>query len=117
MVVLPTPARAATASIDRPEMVMPSASRSSAASMIAWSTLALRGRPGGRVAVAVVDITSNIVTDTSRFDEYLFGDALADRGVPGLARALGGLGPAGQVDRHQHRADQADHQRAGGGPV
>src|SRR5690606_25918992 len=55
MVVLPTPARTATASMDTPATPGSRASRSRVASRIAFSARSLRGRPGPR-PVAVISL-------------------------------------------------------------
>src|SRR5687767_8369307 len=94
MVVLPTPAREAIASMDSSETPIPSPIRSRVASMIAFSAFSLRGRPAGRaVAVSVVVIAG------SHYRWFLLFDPL--------------YGPrlAGHPDGHHHDAHQGDDGR------
>src|SRR5689334_1907017 len=100
MVALPTPARAATASIDSASAVVPSASRSMTAAMIASSARTLRGRPGplrsGSAGAMSVVLTRNIVTPTSG---------------PGQRRRWScGVGPGPVGDLVEHLRRRADDQ-------
>src|SRR4051794_3421422 len=98
MVVLPTPALDAIASMDSSDTPMPSAIRSSVASMIAFSAFSLRGRPAGR---AVVD--SWIVIAASHYRWFLLFHL--------LHRACLARHPL-QYDQHaQQRDDRGDQGR------
>src|SRR5690349_11299270 len=82
MVALPTPARAAIDSIDSDSTGVPSASRSSAASTIASSARALRGRPGllrswSAGAVPDIVVMFDIVTGNLRFGQFQLRECLA----------------------------------------
>src|SRR5262249_23498378 len=103
MVALPTPARAATASIESASAVVPSASRSMTAAMIASSARTLRGRPGplrsGSAGAMSVVLTVNIVTPTRQLGQR--------RRWSGRV----GPGPAGDLVEHLRRwADDESRQ-------
>src|SRR6185369_889778 len=117
MVALPTPARAAIASIDSASKVWPSAKRSSTASMIASSARALRGRPGplrswSATTALVTEVMTSIVYEVSHVDQLdglLLGQALRRRRRRCVRRPL-----TGQPDEHGQRAEQGEDNRADG---
>src|ERR1041384_2997543 len=96
MVALPTPALAATASMEMAATLWPAPSSSSTASRMASSACALRGRPGALrswpVSVTAV-VMAFIVTDCSRFDQLdalLLGQRRSRVGHGRRVRALAG---------------------------
>src|SRR5687768_13448130 len=97
MVVLPTPALDAIASMDSSETPMPSAIRSRVASMIARSAFSLRGRPAGRAVTG-----SWMVIGTSHYRWFLLLR-------PHHRRRLAGH-PLGD-DRDTDQRDGGRHQR------
>src|SRR5947209_19938009 len=104
MVALPTPARAAIASIEIASAGVPSASRSRTASMIASSARALRGRPGALRSWSAGNdvVTSDIVAARSDFYQFRTVRRCADR----FRRYRGVLGgPAGQPAEHHDQAE------------
>src|SRR3712207_1051732 len=103
MVVLPTPARAAIASMDSSEIPMPSAIMSIVASMIAFSAFSLRGRPGVRT-VPVCSVTMV----RSHYRRFLAFRTSHRRGDLLLARK-----PLG----HHRGADEGDDRAADRGDV
>src|SRR5262245_27390080 len=147
MVALPTPARAATASIESASAAVPSASRSMTASMTASSTRELRGRPGAlrsatnagaseaaeepgaavlRVPGAglVLVVMCDIVVQLPPFGQFqrvpVAGPAVRGRRALGVDR--GGRRrdrgrPARQPGEYHADADHGDDRRSGRGPV
>src|SRR6266542_4662339 len=111
MVALPTPAFAATASIEIASALCPDVSIAMTASMIASSARALRGRPGAFRSWSVTASTPKlvmgiIVTEPSRLDQLnapLLGETLGRGG-----RRRAGRADAGQPCQGDQRADQGD---------
>src|SRR4051812_12581676 len=118
MVALPTPALAATASMEMAATLWPAPSSSSTASRIASSAYALRGRPGPLrswpVSLTAV-VMAFIVTYESRLDQFhaLFLGQTLGRGGDGS----GGRALAGQPEQRDDRAQQGDDHAADRGVV
>src|SRR5882724_3404868 len=112
MVALPTPAFAATASMEMAAALSPSASRPMTASRMASSAWTLRGRPGALrswpVSTSVLTVVmAFIVTDVSCFDQFhalFLGEPLR-----GAGRGSAGRAQAGQPDRGDRGPEQGDH--------
>src|SRR3954464_13283168 len=111
MVALPTPALAATASIEMAAALWPALSSIRTASRMASSAWALRGRPGALRSWAVSDsalavVMVSIVTDALNLDQ---GHALPLRQPLGRGgRRRAGRTLAGQPEPGHQRAEQAD---------
>src|SRR3954471_1861298 len=116
MVALPTPALAATASIERLSTLMPSPSRAITAWRMASSARALRGRPGALRSWSASPLTLSvvmvsIVTGPSRLDQLyalLFDQTL------GRGGRRGGGPLAGQPDQRDERAQDREGRGADG---
>src|ERR1051325_9370073 len=115
MVALPTPAFAATASMDSASALMPPLSRASTASMIAVSAWALRGRPGALrswSACVMWSIVTGISLGGHKAHALLLGQTLGHGGLGGGRRAL-----AGQPDRGHQRTEEGEDGAADRGVV
>src|SRR4051812_12746305 len=125
MVALPTPALAATASMEMAATLCPVLSISSTASRMASSACALRGRPGAlrswpvpmtapAPATAPVSLTAVfmvfIVTDALRLDQFhalLLGQTFGGRGSGSGRGAL-----SGEPQHGDHRTEQGEDDAA-----
>src|SRR4051812_31759544 len=119
MVALPTPALAATASMERLSTLMPSLSRAITACRMASSARALRGRPGALRSWSAPDLTlgvvmASIVTGPSRLYQL---DALLFRQALGPGRRRCGRPLARQPDQRDQRAQHREHGRPDRGVV